>query len=506
MKIRLKRILIVLLSCEHTTVKEIAIKLNLSEKTIRNELKDEQIITFLEKYYLQLDVVRGRGIQINGSRAQKQQAQMYLEIDTDDIRKVLLDKREAYIIFELLFSPKHINITKLESKLYISQSLIYTSVKQVKKYAQEYEIDLVREKNLIKICGEEKRIRSFMYDFVINLYSQSGDMYKQLLELIEKDKVDLLDHGLSDISSKIDKFIEEIQSQFAIEFYERSISALQVRLLIIYIRIKNGNLARFNQATISNLSELNYDSQLRNLACSYEQIFDYPLDNIEQLYLLGEIASLQIQNKMQRMFVLNTTKLKINKINMEFQKDLLEAQINLGSNDIDELETTLTTIFNARDFEAHNYQPHTFDQRVMVDFDQYSQKLISKINQQVKDELNKYEEKLISNLVRTLLFDYQKPVNVVLILDQTNEAQVLMKRIMAKYLINANITATLDGVAANEIPANCDLAITTKAISIGDCNCYYLFDQLCFEKLMEINSIINNIFIEKNTTICGKQL
>lgn len=128
------------------TGKELAKLLNVSDRTIRSD------IDVINKFYdcLLIRSNKRLGYQIDEALLFKQ------DIETKELIPQNSHERCVYIIRELLFKSKEINLIALQDQVFVSGYSIDNDIKKIRKMISEYpSLKLIRSKNYISLQGNE---------------------------------------------------------------------------------------------------------------------------------------------------------------------------------------------------------------------------------------------------------------------------------------------------------------------------------------------------------------
>lgn len=133
-------------SGEWQTGKEIATVLNVTDRTIRSD------IDVINQYYdcMLIEANRRLGYHIDKTLLSKQ------NIETKEIIPQSSYERCIWLIQELLFKSKEINLIQLQDRVFVSGYSIDNDLKKIRKMISDYPtLKLVRSKNHIRLTGEE---------------------------------------------------------------------------------------------------------------------------------------------------------------------------------------------------------------------------------------------------------------------------------------------------------------------------------------------------------------
>ena len=131
------------------TGKLLAQMLNVSDRTIRSDIE-----AINKEYQGQVIVANKRwGYKLN------QQAAAQMDWDSHPIIPQTPQERVVWMLKELLFNSKEINLFDLENRVFVSGYSIENDLQSVKKVIKDYQLQLKRSKNFIQLEGDENEKR-----------------------------------------------------------------------------------------------------------------------------------------------------------------------------------------------------------------------------------------------------------------------------------------------------------------------------------------------------------
>ena len=134
---------------EWITGKALAQMLNVSDRTIRSDI--ESINT---EYQREIIISNKRlGYKLD------EHAISEMELETHNIIPQTPQERCIWIIKELLFNSRELNLYDLESRVFISGYSIENDLGRIKKMIKDYHLNLKRSKNFVELIGEENEKR-----------------------------------------------------------------------------------------------------------------------------------------------------------------------------------------------------------------------------------------------------------------------------------------------------------------------------------------------------------
>lgn len=161
----LKIIRILLQQQGYITIQEVADRLDVSNKTIRNDLR--LIEDYVKDYQLFLRKKTGTGIWIEGKESQK------LLLMESIGQKIHLAAglspaiRKVYIGLRLIACTENCRIYELASELYVSRATIHKDITALSERFHACHIRMVRKNNNgISLAGKERHFRDLMFDLM----------------------------------------------------------------------------------------------------------------------------------------------------------------------------------------------------------------------------------------------------------------------------------------------------------------------------------------------------
>ncbi len=296
MNIRIMKIISILLdSNKYITVSSIAKTLNVSNKTIRNDLNG--MGRLLSDNNLKLIRKPGVGIRIEGTEKAKlkmiSNIKSYKQVST----QYTSFDRQLYILSELLTSDKNITTSTLQNELFISRPSVYNDLEKVKQWLLERDICLICDnKKRITIEAGEKRIRKAIFDlfFLSKEYDKTVDMigiinnfnnanYASVNYFSYSQKEDVL--GVD--YKKVNKIVLKLQRKLNIKFTLNDLIRLTIKYCIAISRMMKGKYVVMKESTLYELKKLSEFDKMFEIAEEIGKEFDITVSTEEVGYLFG---------------------------------------------------------------------------------------------------------------------------------------------------------------------------------------------------------------------------
>ena len=275
-----KSIDILLLLDEVNELKEIANRLNLSERTIRYEI--ENLNYYLKKFGV-------NEIQIVSKKVEKPEMLNYnsvLKYLNKDNYSYSKEERADYILANYLFNSVNMKQSSLEEELNVSATTIANDMNRVKDILSSNKLEFSSySKDFEYIVGNEKNIRQFILNFLIDyMFIEKkfpGELkIKKVMENYFKD-LELI---------KVRAFIKKIQEKLQKIISDEAYKILTLYLMIMIKRVKEKKVLKEinNPNFITSSDEFKIISVIVN---QLENSFDVKLNNQEIMafseYVLG---------------------------------------------------------------------------------------------------------------------------------------------------------------------------------------------------------------------------
>ena len=166
MSTRTKEIIqIIILEHGYITMKKIADKMKISERTVYRNMNE--ISDVLAEYDLTLETVSKKGVKIVGSGKNREELKLYLEAEVYT-QVVEPKERRNRILFELIHSENYIKAEALAIDLKTSLPTIRNDLKKISELCESYQIELVQKKGEgIYLKGHQKERDCLLVNIVI---------------------------------------------------------------------------------------------------------------------------------------------------------------------------------------------------------------------------------------------------------------------------------------------------------------------------------------------------
>lgn len=277
---------------DYLTTNDIAEKMKVSNKTIRNEFY--KIEELLKKYNLSLDRKPGSGVLIIGD-----------EIDIIRLKEVVKhiknvvpfssEERKNYILNRLFKDNTNLIIRQLATELYVSKSTIHKDLLSVEQWLHDFNLRLIKKPNLgIEIEGEEQDWRAAF----ISLLSTSDQVENK--EIVENNPTNIssrLDQNILDKLNSIiqlnyymiERVLSEAEKELKYDFSDEAFINLMIHIALSIKRIGTNGNSGITENHIKPLMDKMEYRAARNIIKKINNYFDVTLPDYEIYYITVHI-------------------------------------------------------------------------------------------------------------------------------------------------------------------------------------------------------------------------
>ncbi|MEA4875511.1 PRD domain-containing protein [Anaerorhabdus sp.] len=238
---------------------------NVSSRTIRNyvnKINSSSTATFILSSY--------KGYKINGNISLPQEISKNPETFIE---------REDYIIRKLLNSSIEISIFSLADELYISDSTLENDLKQIKKSLTQFNLAIEKNRNIIKLIGDERNKRKLINSLIIKENKESFISFSNIDTFANQDEIQFLY-----------KEMEKIFSQYNLYVNDYGLNNIILHIVVTIDRIKNNQIIQqdININLVENTKDFEISKHIKDIL---EDRFSIEIPKSELYYLTLIISS-----------------------------------------------------------------------------------------------------------------------------------------------------------------------------------------------------------------------
>lgn len=231
------KILKYLIKIKNTTAENLAVQLNVSSKTIYQDLKT--LANLLSEHKINLIKKPGIGIELDGD-PQKIKSFLLTLSEKSDVPNNN-SQRFVYILTSLVETNHYVTIANLSAQLFISPRIIEKNIDQIEKYINSFGVKLDRKSGKgIKIIADEKQRRKLIFRLLNRFWGEQWSVNHENEIVYHNLTVNsLLDN---EIVLQVLKIVEQFVEQTTTPLNDYEFQSLVVHLAIAIQRIKSGKM------------------------------------------------------------------------------------------------------------------------------------------------------------------------------------------------------------------------------------------------------------------------
>lgn len=283
---------------KYITINEISKTLQVSNKTIRNDLK--LVEAHLQEKQLHLIKKTGVGVSIEGDKKIKlHMIHTILEKQRENI-DYSPNARKIFIGMKLILTPQKCRIYELADELYVSRATIHKDVMSLIPLLEEYRITLYRKNNNgLSIEGKERSYRSLLLELMCQ--DNGFQLFNKMVQNTNftcdgSFPFPALDYNDDEIQEFL-KVLENAQNEFLHHLLFPSLVKLLLHLFISFVRIKENNHVQLSGAFIKELQEKPFYEETKQLTSILEEYYHVSFSEMENRYLQVFLLSLKNSNE-----------------------------------------------------------------------------------------------------------------------------------------------------------------------------------------------------------------
>lgn len=292
---RVMKIVDVLLKQQsYITIDRISEELQVSNKTIRNDLAT--VDEWLRDNQLQLIKKTGVGVWIEGSANKK----LHILEHVREKNKTMIDyspeARKIFIGMQLT-TYDSCRIYELSDQLYVSRATIHKDILALTKTLDMYKIQLHRKNNNgISIEGKEKNIRNFILELMLR-----DNGYQRFIDIVRNDDYrcdgSLVFPGLEVSDDEVMDFTNCILhsgNSYINSLSFQSLILVLLRMFVTYLRIQDSHLVQLSTRFKEELELEPFYKEARDLSDRLSNHYRIQIPDMEIRYL--QVYFLALQN------------------------------------------------------------------------------------------------------------------------------------------------------------------------------------------------------------------
>ncbi|QIB27627.1 BglG family transcription antiterminator [Caloranaerobacter azorensis] len=294
------------------TINELAEQLNVSNKTIRNDLKELEDYFCSNNYGVTIVKKPRIGVWIEVDEEGKRFLKQAINKSKIYIQPYSSEERQLYIIKRLLQSKGSITMQVLADELYVSRVTVFKDLEEVEKWLNKYNLKLNRRQNHgIEIEGDEKGWRKAAADLI--MIFRSNDELRNVLsntkEIQQDSRLDFenfiqLKELFPDIDvNKIEQILIEAQEKMEFHLADIAYEGLLGHIVISIERLKQNKDIKMDLNQLSAIKQKKEFQIAKWISKRIEKEFNINVPECE----VGFIALHVLGSKVQQNYKIDDT-------------------------------------------------------------------------------------------------------------------------------------------------------------------------------------------------------
>ncbi|MTI68483.1 MAG: BglG family transcription antiterminator [Firmicutes bacterium] len=331
------------------TINKIANKLNVSSKTIRNDL-NKLNDKFIDNKDIKIEKKPRVGVWLNASL--KGRDALINKINKNKVynKPYSQDKRHIYIIKRLLQSNKSLTMKNIADELFVSRVTIHKDLEEVERWLSKYNLTLKRKQNYgIEVLGDEKNWRKAAADLLVILKNDEElkDMLSESEDIDPTIRIDYenfiqMKELFPDVDlRKIETILIEAEKNLDFLLADEAFQGLLVHIAISMKRLKQNKDISMDENQLLAIKDKNEYKVAKWLAEKIEEKFNITIPESEVGYITLHVLGAKVQEDLH----MKETKDILDNIDsklLELAKEIIALIENILSVDFSEDEKLLT--------------------------------------------------------------------------------------------------------------------------------------------------------------------
>lgn len=281
---------------DYITINQLAGQLQVSGKTVRNDLTD--IAGWLAANDLTLVKKTGVGIFIEGSKEAKLRALNLAAGRAGQTAAYSPEARKIYIALRLITCQDNCRIYELANELYVSRATIHKDITSLTALLEQYHITLTRKNNNgVQLSGKERSLRDMMLHLM-----QEDNGYTDFIQIVQNPDYacrDAFIYGALDYTDRdIYRFVRlllDAGSPFLNALPFRTLLSTLLRIYICLIRMLDGHPVTLSDAFTEELAKKPLYPEAAFITGLLASSYHIAIPEMETRYLQVHFLSLRNQ-------------------------------------------------------------------------------------------------------------------------------------------------------------------------------------------------------------------
>ncbi len=278
----------------YITIDTISKKLNVSNKTIRNDLKLAE--EWLKENDLKLIKKTGVGVTIEGQHSCKLQTLNLIKLKNKKLMDFSPEARKLYLAMRLITSTENCRVYELANELYVSRATIHKDLLSLSPILDKHKIKLNRKNNNgITITGKERNLRNLLFELMLN-----DNGYETFVDIIKNHdyKCDgsFVFFGIDYIDDEYKEFINLILdsgNKYINSLLFQPLVMVLLNLFVVFIRVEDNHNVSLSEEFINELKYEPFYNEVKELTDLLSNKYNTTFSEMDIRYLQVYFISLQ---------------------------------------------------------------------------------------------------------------------------------------------------------------------------------------------------------------------
>jgi transcriptional antiterminator/mannitol/fructose-specific phosphotransferase system IIA component (Ntr-type) len=314
------------------TINTIAMRLDVSNRSIRNDLND--LDDFLANKYPSIHLHKKPriGVWLETDEQGKRKLNHLIEESSQYVSPFNAEDRRFFLIKQLLLAQGSLTMQKLADELFVSRVTVYNDLEDVEEWLSHYDILLRRkQKEGLSIRGNEQQIRNAMADLLDILKTdQDLESILQISDDHNSSRIDYVNYlQLKELFPDtdlegIEKILKASEQDMKFPLAEDAFTCLLIHIAISLERIKKNKDIKMESDQLLAIQQKREYKIAKQITTQVETLYHLKIPEAE----VGYIALHILGSKMQQGFTIDHSE-EIIENSDDFVRDLAKEIINL---------------------------------------------------------------------------------------------------------------------------------------------------------------------------------
>ncbi|TFJ93075.1 PRD domain-containing protein [Lentibacillus salicampi] len=278
------------------TIKTIADRLDVSERTVQRDLSNVEQMLF--DYNLELNKQSGVGLQISGLATDKNH--LLAEITETSWSEFTPEERQAILLSTLLETDEPVKLFALAANLHVTTATVSHDLDQLENKLTNHKLHLIRRRGYgIRIEGREADKRAAISSLIAE-HVNTSDMVSFLKQRTQAPKMNAISDRLLGLVnpeklSIIEQRVSQARDKLRYDLADSAYIGLVVHLALAIERLQKGDTIEFDQKYLHEISQTSEYTIAKRLIHDLEKDLDMTIPNDEIGYITMHLMGAKLR-------------------------------------------------------------------------------------------------------------------------------------------------------------------------------------------------------------------